>query len=44
MDLKAMEKEISEGKRICIGVVGADNLDEALPLRKVIPSLNTIDV
>jgi len=44
MDLKAMEKEIGEGKRICIGVVGADNLDEALPLRKVISCPNTIDV
>jgi len=35
MDTKAMEKEINEGKRICIGVVGSD-LDEALPLRKVL--------
>lgn len=34
MDTKAMEKEINEGKRICIGVIGSD-LDEALPLRKV---------
>jgi hypothetical protein len=35
-----MEKEINEGKRICMGVVGPD-LDEALPLRKVpiIPGL-----
>ena len=29
-----MEKEINEGKRICIGVIGSD-LDESLPLRKV---------
>jgi late competence protein required for DNA uptake (superfamily II DNA/RNA helicase) len=34
MDFKAMEKEINEGKRICIGVIGSD-LDESLPLRKV---------
>lgn len=34
MDIKSMEKEINEGKRICIGVIGSD-LDETLPLRKV---------
>lgn len=34
MDIKTMEKEINEGKRICIGVIGSD-LDESLPLRKV---------
>ena len=34
MDIKAMEKEITEGKRICMGVIGPD-LDETLPLRKV---------
>jgi hypothetical protein len=34
MDAKAMEKEINEGKRICMGVVGSE-LDESLPLRKV---------
>ena len=33
MDAKAMEKEINEGKRICMGVLGSD-LDENLPLRK----------
>ena len=38
MDFKAMEKEINEGKRICIGVIGSD-LDESLPLRKVFPRL-----
>lgn len=35
MDVKSMEKEITEGKRICIGVIGSD-LDESLPLRKVL--------
>jgi hypothetical protein len=39
MDTKAMEKEINEGKRICIGVIGSD-LDVSLPLRKVDPTLN----
>ena len=34
MDTKQMEKEIAEGKRICIGVIGSD-VDESLPLRKV---------
>lgn len=32
-----MEKEIGEGKRICIGVIGPD-LEESTPLRKVITS------
>jgi hypothetical protein len=42
LDAKAMEKEISEGKRICIGVIG-NTLDETLPLRKVhhSPSFST---
>ena len=35
MDAKAMEKEINEGKRICVGVIGSE-LDEALPLRNVV--------
>jgi len=43
MDIKAMEKEIGEGKRICIGVIGPD-LEESTPLRKVItPSIVTND-
>jgi hypothetical protein len=44
MEFKTMEKEISEGKRICMGVVTSE-LDESLPLRKVckIPALLTSD-
>jgi hypothetical protein len=40
MDAKTMEKEINEGKRICVGVLGPD-IDESLPLRKVL--LNVAD-
>jgi hypothetical protein len=43
MDCKAMEKEIAEGKRICIGVLGSD-LDESLPLRKVCFHLDPADL
>lgn len=42
MDAKAMEKEINEGKRICVGVIGPD-LDESLPLRKVVHSMSHTD-
>lgn len=43
MDAKAMEKEIKEGKRICIGVVGS-GLDEALPLRNVVYRIECSDI
>jgi len=43
MDVKMMEKEISEGKRICMGVVGSE-LEESLPLRKVNLAISNTDI
>jgi hypothetical protein len=43
MDVKAMEKEINEGKRICMGVIGSE-LDESLALRKVLHFLKSVDI